>query len=497
MIRTHELAFHGSQEIIEHWLASGEPVRISGLDLVPMSHPAMPDMPRCVTKGQATVFFLKQVPFGNVWLLKKFAPSRRPSDEYLAAVTQCLPGGIEFFTCTQRRLLTTRHLDRWNSGFSNPGMAQWLEGTILMPKVPGSPWSSVADSIRDRELTLTLPQRLQAALSLTECVLRLEAAGCAHRDLSSTNVFYAEDGRVYLIDWACLYHSSLEFQPNTTPGTMGYIAPFMGSSVGNYVASTSWCEGADRFALAIFIAEFLLTSSQTVPQEDGTLFAQAQFHQPQNDFLQKQLVSLADISRQCQVLFQRGLQASSFQECPSPNEWQGALKNVLRSTQNGGNGQFSAGSHVKQKCSQCDQFFWVAQAKLEDLQTRGKQIFCKTCFQAKLDEWAAARLQRDESFPEITCEHCRQSLRIPRAKLDQLRSLGKPILCRVCLADQMEKWNAERDEWQKNHVRTACSQCGTTFMINKGKLDLLQAKNKNVLCRDCLKPLLQSNRRKP
>ena len=295
MIRVQGPACDSGREILEHWLASGQTVRISGLDFIPMPHPSMPQMPRCVMKGQATAFFLRQVPFENTWLLKKFAPSRRPSNDYLAAATRCLPGSVEFFTCVQRRLLTAKHLDTWNSGFRSTQMSQWLEGTILMPKVPGSPWSSIADSIRDRELQLSLVRRLQAALNLTECIARLETAGCAHRDLSSTNVFYADDGRIYLIDWDCLYHSSLPFQPNTTPGTMGYIAPFIGTSVGNYDASISWRQHADRFAMSVLVVEFLLTGPQSLPQEDGTLFSQAQLHDPKDRFVQEQAALLADI----------------------------------------------------------------------------------------------------------------------------------------------------------------------------------------------------------
>ena len=495
MIRAQESTSYTGREIMECWLASGQSIRISGLDFVPMSHPAMPTMPRCVMKGQATAFFLRQVPFGNTWLLKKFAPSRRPTDKYLEAATRCLPGGIEFFTCTQRRLLTARHLDRWNSGFSAPGMAQWLEGTILMPKVPGSPWSSVADSIRDGELQLTLVQRLQAALNLTECIIRLEAAGCTHRDLSSTNVFYTEDGRIYLIDWDCLYHSSLAFQPNTTPGTMGYIAPFIGTSVGDYDASISWWQRADRFALAILITEFLLTSPQTPPQEDGTLFSQDQLHHPQGDFVQEQLATLTDISKRCQILFRKVLHASSFDECPSPDDWQSALRNALRLAQNNRDEQPSVRSDVKQVCPHCNRPFWISQAKLDELQSRGKQVLCKVCLQTQLNEWAATRQRRDESFPEINCEHCQQSLRVPRARLDHLRLQGKPILCRSCLADQMKKWNAERSHWEKSHIRTACAQCRTSFRINEAKLDLLQTKGKSVLCRDCLELHLQLNGR--
>ncbi len=81
-----------TEEIATEWLVSGKTARICGLDLKPIPHPAMPNMPQCVIKGQASVFFLRQYPHNNVYLLKKFTPARRPTDDYLQTVTQYLPG---------------------------------------------------------------------------------------------------------------------------------------------------------------------------------------------------------------------------------------------------------------------------------------------------------------------------------------------------------------------------------------------------------------------
>ena len=148
-----------TDQLVEQWLATGATVRISSLDLRPMAHPLLPQAARCVVKGQAAAYFLEQRPHGYVWLLKKFAPGRRPTDEYLHAVTRCLPGGPRSFTCTQRRLLTRDHVSRRESCYQNDGLRTWLDGAILMPRVPGSSWASVADALREGELSLSTGER--------------------------------------------------------------------------------------------------------------------------------------------------------------------------------------------------------------------------------------------------------------------------------------------------------------------------------------------------
>ncbi len=127
------------KNVVDAWLHAGRTSRISGLDLAPMAHPVLPETAQCIVKGQAAAYFLRQHPQDNIWFLKKFAPSRRPSDAYLNTVHECLPGGFEFFTCTQRRLVTAGHVDHRYSVYRTPEFCDWLEGTILMPKVPGSP----------------------------------------------------------------------------------------------------------------------------------------------------------------------------------------------------------------------------------------------------------------------------------------------------------------------------------------------------------------------
>ena len=316
---------------IDAWHGSGKTVRIAGLDFLPMSHPILAETVQTIVKGQAAAYFLRQQPQGNTWLLKKFAPSRRPSDAYLAAVHACLPGGVEFFTCTQRRLLCTRHVDGRYSEYKSHELSAWLDGSILMPKVPGSPWCSITDSIREGDLTMTVEQRARRAGNLCECIERLEAGHCCHRDLSSTNVFLDEGGRIYLIDWDSLYHPSLSFQPNTTIGTAGYIAPFTRVATREWDARLSWRPRADRYGLAVLVAEILLTGpDHENPNEDGTLFSQSHLQGPRCGFVREQAEALCRLDIACGCLFLKALYASSFDACPSPGLWKAALHHFLR-----------------------------------------------------------------------------------------------------------------------------------------------------------------------
>jgi hypothetical protein len=117
-----------NNDIVSDWLTSCQTVRICGLDLRPVPHGVFPNRPLCIVKGQAAVYFLRDVRHGNIWLLKVFSPGRRPTDDYLAAVGRCLPGTAEFFTCKQRRLLTEDHMDLRNSDYRNPALARLTEG---------------------------------------------------------------------------------------------------------------------------------------------------------------------------------------------------------------------------------------------------------------------------------------------------------------------------------------------------------------------------------
>jgi len=479
------------EQCFQEWLQSRGAVRICGLDMVLKPHPRWKDAPQRIVKGQASVFWLEQVPQGHTWLLKIFTPGRRPTDEYLHAVDGCLPGAEEFFSCTQRRFLTREHLDWRASAYQQPALAESLEGAILMPKVPGMTWVAVADDLRSGALDLPWARRLKLALALAHAIDLLEAAQCSHRDLSASNVFVLPEGRIYLIDWDCLYHPRLPFQANTTLGTRGYLAPFR-TATGGGDAVWSWQPRADRFALAVLVTEMLLIGRQTPPaQEDGTLLGQAQIDERGNPFVQQTIGQLAGMSGLCGSLLRRAFSSSTLAGCPTPGDWIAALRQALKSVAGSPARQLDAGSRssiVHLRCSACQAPLALAKVKYEELIERGKPILCKKCLGKHLAQASLARAQRQAAFPEVACEHCRRPFSVPRPKLDDLRRRGRPILCTACLDSQLRRWRAEQEEHRRDYPCVTCSVCGKRFPLRPEKLDELTAEGEAVLCRTCLKP---------
>jgi hypothetical protein len=477
-------------DALRHWLGSNRTTRICGSDFRPLSSPHLVGAPLCIQKGQGMVVFLEQVPQGHTWLLKLFTPGRRPTDDYLRGVERCLPGSRAFVACTQRRLLTREHLDLRASAYQNPALIDFVAGGILMPKALGIAWGLMADDLREGTRQIPLSRRLELSLALAHCIELLEAAWCSHRDLSATNVFVDEQGGVCLIDFDCVYHPDLPFQVNTTVGTLGYVAPFLKATGGHPDPMASWCYGADRFSLAVLVTELLLTGPALgQPQEDGALFSQAQIDEPGNYFVREIIDRLHGLSKPCGLLLERAFGSATFQECPSPQEWIGALRGMLRGTQGcPETGDQSAGRRrfLWVRCAVCDEAFSLAQARYDELQQKGKPILCRRCLGRHWSALSRAHAQQDLDFPKVSCEHCQRTFALPRQKLDHLRQRGRPLLCPACLGRQLERWRSEQAAYNLSHPLVACATCGQCFRLPRERLDQLTSKGKAVLCRRCL-----------
>ncbi len=369
-------------------------------------------------------------------------------------------------------------------------MYAWLDGAILMPKVPGSPWCSITDRLRERDLTMTVDQRAVRVANLAECIERLEVGYCCHRDLSSTNVFIDESGRIYLIDWDSLYHPSLSFQSNTTIGTAGYIAPFTRVSTGKWDARLSWRPCADRYGLAVLVAELLLTGQDHEnPNEDGTLFAQSHLQDPRCDFVREQAEILCRLDKTCGCLFLKALYASSFDACPPPGQWKAALHHLLR-------GRSSSRSATRRRNGGSgEEAIQLKGARYAGLDRRGVRPLSKPCRVTRPRQIAPQRLDRDRTHPAVTCEHCHRSIRIARDKLDALRAKGSPILCSECLHPQLDRWKYEQAVWKQDHPETVCARCGRRFRMRADKRDSLVAVGRSVLCRQCFERKQEARQR--
>lgn len=268
---------------------------------------------------------------------------------------------------------------------------------------------------------------------------------------------------------------------------MGYMARFIAVTDDYADATLSWCECADRFALAVLIVEILLVGPETAsPQEDGSLFSQAQIDTPGDVFVRDQIKQLRQISKPGAALAEQAFNSPSFANCPSPDDWVGALKYTLRKQQclkgSGPNrGQYRR--FVGVSCSKCGTSFRTSEAKVRMIEDKGHKLLCRSCLEVQLNEWSAEKTQRNMEAPQVCCEHCNGYFRLLREKLDALLARGKPILCTECLPEQMKKWRAEHD---KKYRRIACAECGTGFNIRIDKLNDLRHRGKQTFCRDCL-----------
>jgi serine/threonine protein kinase len=191
----------------------------------------------------------------------------------------------------------------------------------ICPFVEGRTWDSWK---ADNHLHLTPDQRLYLAFSLAEAVHLLETGlDLRHSDLSPGNVIIdLNTGKdlptLSLIDFDAFYHPAVPILPagkGQTLGTPGYQAPeFLRAS---QVIRT------DRFALAVFLHEFLaLGDDPDLGEPDHRFFEQEDLNQgkakPTGRFKNYWGQDLYD-------LVARALGTQMTDERPAPQEWCEAL----------------------------------------------------------------------------------------------------------------------------------------------------------------------------
>jgi hypothetical protein len=307
------------------WLMSGRAAVVDGLALRPQPHSHSAHMVLATSKGQAAVYYLRDNGQGE-WMLKKFHPGRAPDAANVLAVQSLVPRESGFEAAFLRRCLRGSMLLR--TGYAPPEFIDWINGTLLMPRIIAADWSEVVGNVRDGQTDLSLGDRVTLAENLCAKVEVLERAELAHRDLSATNVMADASHGIHLIDWDSLYAPSLRMPANTTAGTDGYTAPFVRD--GNDDPAATWTIGGDRFALAVLILEaFAAAPGCPLTGDGGGLLEQSQLNTRGGPGIRDALDTAARHTSVVEPLFMRALHARAALDCPSPREWQQSLRQIV------------------------------------------------------------------------------------------------------------------------------------------------------------------------
>jgi hypothetical protein len=305
------------------WLDSGRSAAVHGLALRPQAHPISSHMVLASSRGQAAVYCLRDDAQGE-WRLKKFHPGRAPDAAHILAVQSLVPRHKGFESAFLRRCLRRDAVSR--TAYSPPEFVDWIDGTVLMPRVVAADWSETLDNVRQGMTDLSFGERLTVAENLCNAVATLERAQLAHRDLSVTNVMVDASFGIHLIDWDSLYAPSLQMPANTTVITNGYGAPFIREM--NEDPAATWTVGGDRFALSVLILEAFAAEPGCALTADGGLLEQTELSWREGRGIRRALEAAARRTDVVESLFLQALYARSALDCPSPRDWLHAFRRI-------------------------------------------------------------------------------------------------------------------------------------------------------------------------
>jgi serine/threonine protein kinase len=233
-----------------------------------------PAAPMQTTTGRAHVCKLKDSA-GNEYALKFY-------QDHIAAMFRLQGYDFEFAFSTQNTCLRDIPAFTWIStrkyiSSTNPIVSLYpnLAHAILMPWIKGNTVSTLRAQIRDKSCA-SIPTSTvnKIACSLLESMVMLEERGYAHGDICSENIIVCEDNSVQIIDIEEMYIPTL-IKPITLdrlpPGHKEYRFPH---------AFDPWAAEADRFSLAILLAEILTLQDYTAADigADETLFTSHEPH---------------------------------------------------------------------------------------------------------------------------------------------------------------------------------------------------------------------------
>ena len=126
--------------------------------------------------------------------------------------------------------------------------------------------------------------------------------------------------QVYLIDYDSLYHPSLRMPKATTCGTTGYT-PHLAWNNSNLDPRRTWCECADRYALALINVEFLLVSPGIKATGEGGIFDQDELRKQSGSGINSVIGQLRSKYPHAAQFLEAAIHSSNFSDCASPQDW--------------------------------------------------------------------------------------------------------------------------------------------------------------------------------
>jgi len=108
----------------------------------------------------------------------------------------------------------------------------------------------------------------------------------------------------------------------TTCGTAGYTSHLAWNN-GNLDAHRTWCEYADRYALALICVEILLVGPGTGATGEGGIFDQDEMRSQSGRGIDSTLAELRARYPRAADLLEATIHSRRFSDCPSPQDWSG------------------------------------------------------------------------------------------------------------------------------------------------------------------------------
>lgn len=280
-------------------------------------HPFAKGMPYGQTGRRATVYQVRDV-YGRLHALKVFTHVFRTAQiAHGAAALQPFAGLPGLQVCARLVLTRSKHSEL---------IQQYpdLEYAVLMPWAHGQTWQEIMVSRQ----TISPPESLMLARSLSATLATMEQNNLAHCDLSGANLLIpSHGGGLALVDVEEMYAPGFE-RPRVLPaGSAGYAHRAVKSGI--------WSVEADRFAGAVILVEMLGWCDARIQSvaDAEQYFSEQEMQSDCPKFEQLAQFIQTTWGNEPATLFRRAWFSESLSNCPTSSNWAEVLQNVSQRAQ--------------------------------------------------------------------------------------------------------------------------------------------------------------------